>query len=170
MDVLLVPCSIRPGGLSPRVGLVLAAELEALGASVARFDLATLPLHGTFNPLEGFPPAVQAWRDSIAASSLITWVTPTYHSGLPGVAKNALDLLDVRVMGGRRNAICGASTLNAEAGAHQLAQFVRYIGGVLPFPDLVIPNLRTAWPKDVAECPPEVLERVAAWARVLAGG
>ena len=66
MNVLIVPCSIRPGGLSPR-------------------------------PLQ---------RVAIAC------VIPTYHGSLPGVAKNALDVI-------------GSATLSGEPGPRQFGQGVR---------------------------------------------
>lgn len=163
MDILLIPCSIRPGGLSPRVAVLLSRFLQEGGAQVRSFNLGTLPLHGTGTP-GGFPPAVQELRDLVLQAAAIVWVTPTYHNEMPGVAKNALDWLDTRVMAGKRNGVIGASNLTGHPAAIAIGNCVRFIGGRLPMDDLYIGALRTVWPLEAEGPPADIVEKVRGWA------
>lgn len=166
MSILVVPCSIRPGALSPRVAVLAQEALHAMGRHSVSFDLRQLPFHGVTVTAD-YPPAVEEWRQAVATADGVLWVTPTYHNSLPGVAKSALDLLDARVMRGKRNGVIGASNLTAEPGAIALGNVVRFIGGSLPVDDLYIAYLKDVWPRDSAASD-ELVERVRLWAEAFA--
>jgi len=161
MNFLIISCSIRPGGLSPRVVPLVQHALTDLGHRPVAFDLRALPFHGVTSPAD-YPAVVEEWRQAVATSDGVVWVTPTYHNTLPGVAKSALDLLDARVMRGKVNGIIGASNLTAEPGVIALGNVVRFIGGLLAFDDLYIPYLKDVWPRDT-DPPSELVQRVNRW-------
>jgi NAD(P)H-dependent FMN reductase len=83
---------------------------------------------------------------------------------LPAVAKNVLDLLDIRVMNGKLNGIVGASNLDGIPAAVQIANILRFIGGRVPMGDLYIGDLRNAWPRDEEVPPAAIVDKVNAWA------
>jgi NAD(P)H-dependent FMN reductase len=161
-EVLVVPCSIRPGGLSPRIARLVARACEDAGEHVSLWDLRLLPFHGWVATAD-YPPSVGEWREAVLNALAIIWVTPTYHNNLPGVAKSALDLLDARVMKGKLNGIVGASNLTGEPGAISLGNCVRFIGGLVPGPDLYVPHLKDVWPREQELPPDELVDKLRDW-------
>ena len=97
-------------------GLLRAAtEVMPEGAVLEIGSIAEIPLYNADVEAEGIPPPVTALKDKIAAADGLLLVTPEYNNGLPGVFKNVIDWLSrpsrdiVRVFGGRRVAVIGAS-------------------------------------------------------------
>lgn len=92
-----------------------AAEEMPAGAALEIGSIAEIPLYNGDVEAAGFPPAVAALKDRIAAADGLLLVTPEYNSGIPGVFKNAIDWLsrpssDIkRVFGGKPVALIGAT-------------------------------------------------------------
>lgn len=61
------------------------------GATMEIFDLTPIPLYNDDIREQGYPPAVQEFRDRIAAADALLLVTPEYNYSFSGVLKNAID-------------------------------------------------------------------------------
>ncbi len=82
--------SLRGG--SYNTGLLrAAAELLPDGMTLEIFDLTPIPLYNDDLRHQGFPDAVQAFRERITAASALLIATPEYNASIPGVLKNAID-------------------------------------------------------------------------------
>jgi chromate reductase, NAD(P)H dehydrogenase (quinone) len=68
-----------------------AKELAPAGMSIDLYDLAPLPMYNDDVRLAGYPPIVQAFRNTIAASDAILFASPEYNYSVSGVLKNAID-------------------------------------------------------------------------------
>jgi chromate reductase len=97
-----------------RAALRAAVELAPAGMSIESFDLAPIPLYNEDVKQQGFPPAVQDFRDKIRAADALLIVTPEYNHSIPGVLKNALDWASrpagKSALSGTPVAVIGAST------------------------------------------------------------
>jgi chromate reductase len=74
-----------------RAALRAAVELAPEGMTIETFDLAPIPLYNDDVKQQGFPPAVEAFRDQIRTADAVLIVTPEYNYSVPGVLKNAID-------------------------------------------------------------------------------
>jgi chromate reductase len=105
--------SLRRGSYNTAL-LRAAAALVPDGMVLETFDLAPIPLHNEDIRTEyGFPKAVAAFRERIAAADALLIVTPEYNHSMPGVLKNALDWASRppdRPLNEKPAAIMGAST------------------------------------------------------------
>lgn len=61
------------------------------GVTLSIFDIAPIPLYNEEVYAKGFPPAVEDFRQQIAAADAIVFATPEYNYSIPGVLKNAID-------------------------------------------------------------------------------
>jgi chromate reductase, NAD(P)H dehydrogenase (quinone) len=75
--------------------LKIANALAKLAPSSLKLDVTTLYDISFFNQdLEGAPPADWvAFRDKLQASDGVLFVTPEYNRSIPGVLKNAIDVV-----------------------------------------------------------------------------
>lgn len=71
--------------------LSAAGDLIPDGLTLDVFDLRDIPLFDADIEAEGFPPAVQDFRDRIRAADAILIATPEYNYSISGVLKNAID-------------------------------------------------------------------------------
>ena len=106
---------------SLRIGSFNTTLLRAAQAMIPegfQFTIGTIegiPLYDGDLEASGFPPAVTALKDAIAAADGLLLATPEYNNAIPGVFKNAIDWLsrpaaDIpRVFRGKPTAIIGAS-------------------------------------------------------------
>jgi chromate reductase len=105
--------SLRRGSYNTAL-LRAAAALVPDGMVLETFDLAPIPLYNEDIRTEyGFPEAVAAFRERIAAADALLIVTPEYNHSMPGVLKNALDWASRppdRPLNEKPAAIMGAST------------------------------------------------------------
>lgn len=95
--------STRKGRVSDRFAQWIAKAV-AEQAEVEVVDLKDYPLplfdeEGTprYNPDRHPAPAVQKWLDKIGGFDGYIMVTPEYNRAMPGVLKNAIDLLDYQL-------------------------------------------------------------------------
>ena len=94
-------------------GLLRAAQ-EAAGdaADVTVADIRGVPLYDNDVYETGFPPAVAAFRDQIAAADALLFACPEYNYSMSGVLKNAIDWASrppSQPFAGKPVAIMGAS-------------------------------------------------------------
>ena len=54
-------------------------------------DISAFPLYNEDVRAQGFPAAVQTFREQIAAADALLFVTPEYNYSVSGVLKNAID-------------------------------------------------------------------------------
>jgi NAD(P)H-dependent FMN reductase len=107
--------SLRRGSFNTALLRAAAARLPA-GSTLAIESIREVPLYdGDLEEAQGIPPAVARLKDAIAAADGLVIATPEYNSGIPGVAKNAVDWLsrpasDIpRVFGAKPVALLGAT-------------------------------------------------------------
>jgi FMN reductase len=84
----------RAGSSSERLIAAVLKETAALGAETRLFtgpDLAVLPHYAPENPSR--TEAQQAFVDAIRKANGIVIGSPTYHGGISGLVKNAIDLV-----------------------------------------------------------------------------
>ena len=74
-----------------RMALRVEQELAPAGMKVDAADISAFPLYNEDVRAQGFPPAVQTFRDQIAAADALLFVTPEYNYSMSGVLKNAID-------------------------------------------------------------------------------
>ncbi len=144
MNVLGFAGSLRKGSYNGGA-LRAARDLAPEGMAVEIFDIAAIPLYNEDLHRQGFPPAVQAFRDKIRAADGLLIATPEYNYSVPGVLKNAIDWASrppEQPFADKPIAIMGASpgmfgTVRAQ---HHLRQcFVFLDGKVLARPEIMIP-------------------------------
>ncbi len=127
--------------------LAAAADYLPGDATLEQYDISDVPLYDQ-DVLDtgGYPPAVQRFRDRLAAADAVLIVTPEYNYSVPGVLKNAIDWASrppSQPFNGKPVAIMGASdgpwgTIRAQLHLRQvlghfdvrlLAQPEVYVGG-----------------------------------------
>ena len=90
LKVLGVSGSLRKGSYNT-AALRAAQELAPEGMAIETFDLSSVPPYNEDVRAAGYPPAVQQFRDRIAAADALLLVTPEYNYSMSGVLKNAID-------------------------------------------------------------------------------
>jgi chromate reductase len=88
--ILGVSGSLRKGSYNT-MALRAAQKLLPPGTSMDTAEIGSLPLYNDDVRAAGYPPAVQTFRDKIAAADGVLIVTPEYNYSIPGVLKNAID-------------------------------------------------------------------------------
>jgi chromate reductase len=85
--------SLRRGSFNAAIARALPA-LAPDGVSIAQLgSVGDFPLYNFDVQQKGFPPAVIAMGEAIAAADGVIIVTPEYNYSIPGVLKNAIDWL-----------------------------------------------------------------------------
>jgi len=128
MNVLAMVGSLRQGSYN-KLALRAALELKPTGMEIQSADIASIPPYDEDVRAQGFPRAVQALRDAIAAADALLFVTPEYNYSVPGVLKNAIDWASrppERVFNGKPAAMMGAS--GGRLGTARAQYHLRQIG------------------------------------------
>ena len=89
--VALIVGSLREGSYSRAVAL----ELKALAAPDLELDLVEigdLPLYNPDLETDAPPAAWTRFREAVATTQAVLFVTPEYNRSIPGALKNALDV------------------------------------------------------------------------------
>ena len=91
MRILAISGSLRQG--SHNTSLLRAAEelLSPLDTLELWEGLREVPPYDQDDDIEPAPPAVAAFRASVASADAVLIATPEYNSSIPGALKNALD-------------------------------------------------------------------------------
>jgi len=90
LKVLAFAGSLRKGSYN-KLALRAAMELKPADMDLEVFDLAPIPVYNEDLREQGFPPAVESFRDKIRKADALLIVTPEYNYSMPGVLKNAID-------------------------------------------------------------------------------
>ena len=90
IKVLGICGSLRKGSFN-RMALRVAQGLVPAGMKIDVADISAFQPYNEDVRQEGFPPAVQTFRDQIAAADALLFVTPEYNYSVSGVLKNAID-------------------------------------------------------------------------------
>lgn len=145
--ILGINGSLRGGSSADRALRVALRACEAAGGQCETFEIGSLPLLDG-RPTESYPAAVSAWRAACEAADALLVSVPSFHGGMPGGLKNALDFIDTPQMGGKPFAVIGIAGGDAEPGVTDTARVLRHIGGIAAVPDVVISRSAQHWGPD----------------------
>lgn len=131
LRVLGISGSLRKESFNTAV-LRTAIELAPEGMVVETAEIREIPLYDEDVRARGVPPAVQAFRERIAAADALLFVTPEYNFSIPGPLKNAIDWASrppAQPFAGKPVAIMGASggmsgTMRAQYDLRKVAVFL----------------------------------------------
>ena len=85
--------SLRKDSFNRKMALALAG-LAPDGLKLEIVEIRQLPLYNQDDDVAGqVPPAWQALRDRVKAADAVLFVTPEYNRSVPGVLKNAIDVV-----------------------------------------------------------------------------
>lgn len=90
LKVMALSGSLRKGSFNTML-LHAAKEVAPAGMSIEIYDLAPLPMYNDDVRVAGYPPIVQDFRNTIAASDAVLFASPEYNYSVSGVLKNAID-------------------------------------------------------------------------------
>ncbi len=145
IKILAIPGSLRKASLTRQ--LVRACQQMAPdGVEISIFYLDDIPLYNQdVEDAEGFPPAVAALRDAIAAADGLIFATPEYNGAETGVLKNGIDWASRQGLLGKMpaTAISGSpGALGATKAQESLRSVLNHLGmAVLARPSLAVPKL-----------------------------
>ena len=89
--VALIVGSLRKGSYSRAIGMAMK-EIAAPGLDLVPVEIGDLPLYDPDLDNDAPPPAWTRFRDEVAATQAVLFVTPEYNRSIPGALKNALDV------------------------------------------------------------------------------
>ena len=111
IKVMALSGSLRKASFNTML-LHAAKEVAPAGMSIEIYDLAPLPMYNDDVRVAGYPPVVQDFRNTIAASDAVLFASPEYNYSVSGVLKNAVDWASRAPnmpFDGKTGAILGAS-------------------------------------------------------------
>lgn len=91
IKVALLVGSLRKGAFSRSIALAVK-ELAAPRLDLTLVETGDLPLYNPDLDTDAPPPAWTRFRDVVAATEAVLFVTPEYNRSIPGSLKNALDV------------------------------------------------------------------------------
>ena len=144
IKVLGVHGGIGSGGPAGHALRYFLGALESRGAQCQAFDIGTLPLMDG-RDADAYPPAVTAWLSACEATDGFVFAVPSYHGGMLGGLKNALDFIGMPQAGGKPFAVVGIAMGDAEPGVTDVTKVMRHIGAVAGVPDIVISRAKDHW-------------------------
>jgi chromate reductase len=182
IKVLGICGSLRKGSFNA-MALRVAQGLAPAGMKIDIADISAFQPYNEDVKAQGFPPAVQAFRDQIAAADALLFVTPEYNYSVSGVLKNALDWASRppnQPFDGKPVAIMGASggVLGTARAQYHLRQMCVFLN-MFPVnkPEVMIPqaqnrfdaqgNLTDETAKGLIK---QLLESLQAWTLTLKRG
>ncbi|HEY4648375.1 MAG TPA: NAD(P)H-dependent oxidoreductase [Gemmatimonadales bacterium] len=147
--------SLRRGSYN-RALIHAATELAPAGMTIETIEIGGLPFYNADLEAKGDPPAVAAFKESLAAADGILIATPEYNDGIPGVLGNAMDW-GSRLPGrspliGKPVAIMGASPsqIGTARAQHYLRQILGHVHArTLPPPELLVARAHERFDKDL---------------------
>jgi len=90
LNIAGIAGSLRKGSFN-RAALKAAAELAPPGMTIEIVELGALPLYNDDIRVEGYPPAVHAYRETIRAADGVLFATPEFNYSVSAPLKNAID-------------------------------------------------------------------------------
>ena len=147
--------SLRRGSFNSAL-LRAARELTPDGMEIELIDIGELPFYNADVEAQGDPPAVAAYKASLADADGLIIATPEYNDGIPGVLTNSIDwgsrLPGRAPLSGKPVALMGASpsrigTARAQLHLRQLLSHVH--ARVLPPPELLLASAHQHFDKSL---------------------
>jgi len=89
--VALIVGSLRKDSYSRAIGMALKALAEP-GLEIEPVEIGDLPLYDPDLETDNPPPAWERFREEVATTEAVLFVTPEYNRSIPGALKNALDV------------------------------------------------------------------------------
>ena len=137
--------SLRRGSLN-RALLEAAQEVAPEGMEITIVPLNGVPVYNSDVEQEsGFPSAVVAMRDAIAAADGLIFVTPEYNGSVSGVLKNAIDWASRGGLLGKKPVVTMGGSPGALGGTkaqEHLRQICLHLGMyVLSRPTIAVPHI-----------------------------
>jgi chromate reductase, NAD(P)H dehydrogenase (quinone) len=147
--------SLRSGSYN-RALIRAATELAPGETIIETIEIGGLPFYNADVEAKGDPPAVSAFKQSLAAADGLLIATPEYNDGIPGVLGNALDW-GSRLPGrspliGKPVAVMGASPsqIGTARAQHYLRQILGHVHArTLPPPELLVARAHERFDKDL---------------------
>ncbi len=143
LNIIAIPGSLRAASMTKQ----LVNSLQALApesVKISVFELTDIPLYNQDVEDQGFPAAVVALREAVAAADGIIFATPEYNGAMTGVIKNAIDWLSRQGLMAKRpvTVISGSpGALGATKAQESLRAVLNHLGMyVLARPSLAIPQ------------------------------
>jgi chromate reductase len=147
--------SLRRGSYN-RALIHAATELAPAGMTIETIEIGGLPFYNADLEAKGDPPAVTAFKESLADVDGILIATPEYNDGIPGVLGNAMDwgsrLPGRSPLTGKPVAIMGASPsqIGTARAQHHLRQILGHVHArTLPPPELLVARAHERFDKDL---------------------
>ena len=128
MTILGISGSLRKGSFNT-AALRAARELAPEGVAIEIADISQIPLYNDDVRAQGFPPAVERFREQIRAADALLFASPEYNYSISGVLKNAIDWASRpphQPLAGKPAAILGAS--GGPAGTARSQYHLRQVG------------------------------------------
>jgi len=140
LNVSVLVGSLRQKSVSKKVARALV-KLAPTGLSCSFVEIGDLPLYN--EDLEVDPPAAfTRFRSAIAPSDALLFVTPEFNRGIPGLLKNAIDVVSrpwgKSVWSGKPSAVISQSygALGGFGAHHQLRQVLAGVNvATMPHPE-----------------------------------
>ncbi|MFN9339313.1 MAG: NADPH-dependent FMN reductase, partial [Candidatus Kapaibacterium sp.] len=90
LSIVGISGSLRSGSFNTSL-LRYVSTILPENVQYTELSIADIPLYNADIQAEGYPEAVAAFRDGIAAADGILIVSPEYNYTIPGSLKNAID-------------------------------------------------------------------------------
>ncbi|MGQ2934027.1 MAG: NADPH-dependent FMN reductase [Sphingopyxis sp.] len=161
-SIAVIVGSTREGSFNRALGEVVAASLEAQGASVTRVDLAAfdLPLYSAAREANDFPSDALKLKALFTAQDGLLFVSPEYNGSLTPLLKNAIDwasrptgdesMVALTAYRGKVAAIMSASIspFGGLRGLMHLRQILSTIQMLVIPEQVLVPNAHAAFAED----------------------
>src|SRR5580698_1173079 len=111
MKILGISGSLRKASYNT-AALRVASEVAPEGVTIEIADISEIPLYNDDVRAQGYPAAVERFREQIRAADALLFATPEYNYSVSGVLKNAIDWASRppdQPLAGKPVAIMGAS-------------------------------------------------------------
>ncbi len=144
VNILGVNGGVQRGSTTDRALGYFRPLIEQRGGRFGTFEIGELPALDR-RPDDAYPPAVAAWRAAASSADGFVFAVPSYHGGMPGAFKNALDFLEMEHAGGKPFAVIGVAGGDAEPGVTDTTRVMRHIGGLACVMDIVISRSAQHW-------------------------
>jgi chromate reductase len=131
MKILGISGSLRKASYNT-AALRVASEVAPEGVTIEIADISEIPLYNDDVRAQGYPAAVERFREQIRAADALLFATPEYNYSVSGVLKNAIDWASRppdQPLAGKPAAVMGASggpvgTARAQYHLRQMGVFV----------------------------------------------
>jgi chromate reductase, NAD(P)H dehydrogenase (quinone) len=165
MKILGISGSLRAASFNTAALRIAKASVPE-GVTMELASLTDIPVYNEEIYSDGFPPAVERFRDAIRDADALLIATSEYNYSIPGSLKNAIDWASrppEHPFDGKPIALIGASAGamgTARAQYHLRQVFVFLNGHVMNKPELMIPGAHNVFDSDGNTVDEQIPERI----------